>query len=214
MRKAWILPAILAAVTVAASALLMASNHWTKDAIAAQKEQAVLRSLSLLIPDESHDNDLLADQLMLEEPQLLGHRKPMTAYLGYLDGQLSVAAIPVVAQNGYSGDIELLVGIRAGGFITAVEVIAHKETPGLGDLVERRKGDWLLQFDGKGLQDPSLSGWRVKKDGGNFDQITGATITPRAIVQATHKALNYFETQQKQWQQPIKQTDNEVTHGH
>lgn len=200
MNKKWLLPLILAGMTVLASALLMGSDAATSGPIAKEKQQAILRSLSLLIPDALHDNDLLADQLTVQATSL-GHRKAMDIYLAYLDGQLSVAAIPVVAHNGYSGDIEVMVGVRRDGRITAVEVLSHKETPGLGDLIERRKGDWLQQFNDKQLTERNSTDWQVRKDGGQFDQITGATITPRAVVAAVKKALLYFQSHQAQWQE-------------
>ena len=200
MNKKYLLPLILAGMTALASALLMGSDAFTAAPIAEQKQQALLRSLEMLMPDGNYDNDILAEKFTVYEPAVLGHRKATDVYLGYLKGQLSVAAIPVTAQNGYSGDIELMVGVKADGSITAVEVLSHKETPGLGDLIERRKGDWLQQFEGQQLNDKTQAEWSVKKDGGQFDQITGATITPRAVVLAVKKALTYFERHKTQWQ--------------
>ncbi|WP_154222239.1 electron transport complex subunit RsxG [Marinicella rhabdoformis] len=200
MNKKYLLPLILAVMTALASALLMGSDAFTAAPIAEQKERALMRSLALLMPEGSYDNDVLAEKLTVNEPVILGHRKAADVYLGYLKGEFSVAAIPVIAQNGYSGDIELMVGVRADGRITAVEVLGHKETPGLGDLIERRKGDWLLQFEGQQLNKVTQAEWSVKKDGGKFDQITGATITPRAVVSAVKKALKYFENHQELWQ--------------
>lgn len=200
MNKKFLLPLILAAMTALASALLMGSDAFTAKPIAEQKQQALLRSLELLMPDGAYDNDILVEKLTINEPVVLGHRKAMDVYLGYLNGQVSVVAIPVTAQNGYSGDIELMVGVKADGSITAVEVLMHKETPGLGDLIERRKGDWLQQFEGQQLNDKTHAEWLVKKDGGQFDQITGATITPRAVVLAVKKAMLYFESHKQQWQ--------------
>lgn len=199
MNKHYLLPLILAVMTALASAVLMGSDALTAAPIAEQKQQATLRSLVLLVPDDLHDNDLIEDKLSIEAVEL-GHRKSMDIYLGYQKGQLSVAAVPVVAHNGYSGDIEIMVGVRSNGELTAVEVLAHKETPGLGDLIERRKGDWLNQFDGQSFSQTHQAQWAVKKDGGTFDQITGATITPRAVVSVVKKAMLYVESHQAQWQ--------------
>ncbi len=207
------LPVILATVTVVASGLLMGSNELTREVITKQKQQMMIQSLSLLMPAQLYDNDVLSDELPIYEPHALGHRQPMTMYLGYQGNKLSVVAVPVVARNGYAGDIEILVGIREGGVITAVEVVAHKETPGLGDLVERRKGNWLSQFVGRDIQYPQETAWRVKKDGGQFDQITGATITPRAIVQAVKKALLYYQNNHTQWQNDINQESQPDVNG-
>lgn len=191
--KKWLLPVILSLMTLFTSGLLMLSNHLTADKIAAIKLESKLASLQRLIPGELIDNDLLADAQMIYEPIKLGHRQTETLYLGKTDGALSYMAIPVIARDGYSGDIELLVGVQVGGDgggqITAVEIIAHKETPGLGDLIEPGKSDWIQQFPSKSIGQPPESQWKVKKDQGAFDQITAATITPRAVVSAIKQAL-------------------------
>jgi electron transport complex protein RnfG len=100
--------------------------------------------------------------------------------------------LPLETAQGYSGTIRLLVGIDATGAVTGVRVLAHAETPGLGDKVDVRVSDWILGFNGRSLQNPDTSGWRVRKDGGDFDQFVGATITPRAVVGAVHDALQFF----------------------
>jgi len=191
--KKWLLPIILATMTLITSGLLMFSHAITADKIAAIQLANKLASLQRLIPADVIDNNLLEDAIEIFEPVLLGHRQTETLYLGIKNNRINVMAIPVTARNGYSGDIELLVGVYVGGKlngqITAVEIIAHKETPGLGDLIEAKKSDWLLQFPGTSLQQPTEKKWRVKKDQGAFDQITAATITPRAVVGAIKQAL-------------------------
>ncbi len=193
LNKKWLLPVILAAMTLITSALLMFSHAVTADKIAAIQLANKLASLQRLIPADMIDNDILEDKVAIFEPVLLGHRQTETLYMGKKNNTVTVMAVPVTARNGYSGDIELLVGIRVGGNlagqITAVEIIAHKETPGLGDLIEAKKSDWLLQFPETSLQQPTEKQWRVKKDQGAFDQITAATITPRAVVAAIKQAL-------------------------
>ncbi len=191
--KKWMLPVILAVMTLITSALLMFSHTITADKIEAIQLANKLASLQRLIPPQTIDNDLIEDAIEIFEPVQLGHRKPTTLYLGKLDHSLTIMAIPVTARNGYSGDINILVGVKVGGDfngqITAVEIIEHKETPGLGDLIESKKSDWLLQFPGTSLHHPTEQQWRVKKDQGAFDQITAATITPRAVVAAIKQAL-------------------------
>ncbi len=194
----WILPVILASMTLVTSGLLLFSHHLTADKIAEQKLNAKLSSLQRLIPSDMADNDLIEDAISIYEPVKLGHRQTEQLYIGSMAGQTTVMAIPVTAQNGYSGDIDLLVGVQVNGQITAVEIIAHKETPGLGDLIEGKKSDWLMQFPGTSLQQPSEAQWGVKKDNGHFDQITAATITPRAVVAAIKKALKFQQEFQQQ----------------
>ncbi|WP_395374673.1 electron transport complex subunit RsxG [Marinicella sp. W31] len=189
------LPLILALVVVLGSAALILSHSATKEKIEEQNRQRILNSLRLLIPDALHDNALLDSAVEIYEPEILGHRAPMQMYQGLLQGELQVLAVPVTARDGYAGDIQLMVGVTDGGEVTAVSVIAHQETPGLGDLIEASKSDWLQQFPGKTLLNPEEQQWTVKKDQGAFDQITGATITPRAVVIAIKKALSYAQEQ-------------------
>jgi electron transport complex protein RnfG len=99
--------------------------------------------------------------------------------------------LEAAAADGYSGEIKLLVGILADGRLGGVRVIAHKETPGLGDYIDIARSEWIRQFDGKALDDPPADGWKVRKDGGRFDYMAGATITPRAIVRAVRRVLEY-----------------------
>ncbi|MGJ8662203.1 MAG: electron transport complex subunit RsxG [Marinicella sp.] len=193
----WLLPLILAVMTLISSGLLMLSHELTAEKIAKQKLMTKLESLKRLIPAQMIDNDLISDAVSIHEPIKLGHRQSEQLYIGKKAGNITILAIPVTAQNGYSGDIDLLVGIEiidsSNHAITAVEIISHKETPGLGDLIERKKSDWLKQFPGTSLQQPYETQWRVKKDQGHFDQITAATITPRAVVGAIKKALKYHQ---------------------
>ncbi len=139
-----------------------------------------------------HDNNLIESTISINEPDALGLREVQSAYIGRLNGKLSVVAIPVTSRTGYSGDIDLMVGIKSNGEITDVKILEQRETPGLGDLIEEHKGDWLKQFPDKSLNNLSEQQWNVKRDGGEFDQITGATITPRAVVAAIYQALKYF----------------------
>lgn len=192
--KTWTLPVILAVITVVTSAVLMLTHELTNDTIERQRLEARLKSLQRLLPDKLADNDVIADAVTLYEPDKLGHRKPKQLFIAKKDGRISALAIPVVARNGYSGDIELMVGVKVNGEITDVAIINHKETPGLGDLIEPNKSNWLEQFPGRSLGNPEQKNWTVKKDGGQFDQITAATITPRAVVTAIKKALLYQQS--------------------
>lgn len=151
-----------------------------------------MRALAEILPADSYDNHLLDNSLQLSDP-LLGSARPLPAYLALKGGQPSAIILQAIAPDGYSGSIRLLVGIHADGRLAGVRVLAHKETPGLGDKIELAKSPWVLAFAGKSLQDPDEAGWGVKKDQGVFDQFAGATITPRAVVKAVHHALQYFD---------------------
>ena len=113
-------------------------------------------------------------------------------YRGRKDGEVSGIAFQVIAPDGYSGNIHLVIGIDIDGTVTGVRVTSHRETPGLGDYIERAKSSWIEQFVGKSLTNPEAKHWRVAKDGGQFDARAGATITPRAVVKAVRAALDYF----------------------
>jgi len=203
MSKMIKIPLILSIITLITSGLLMISEELTHDKIAEQKKKLLLNSLKQLIPDDLHDNDLIQSTITINEPELLGHRKPHQIYIGKLQDKISVVAIPVTSRKGYSGDIDLIVGIRANGEITTVKILEQRETPGLGDLIEAHKSDWLKQFPEKSLDNLTNKQWHVKKDGGEFDQITGATITPRAVVHAIHQSLTYFENNKSFFEKTI-----------
>ncbi len=154
---------------------------------------ALLTQLNAITPP--HDNDLLQDQLIVQAPALLGSDQT-TVYRARLNRQ-PIAAIfsPVIAQ-GYSGAIQLIIAVRTDGTLAGVRVISHRETPGLGDKIEHQRDPWILNFTGRHLHNPQR--WQVQRDGGDFDQFTGATITPRAVVAAVHRTLHYFAQHQDQ----------------
>ncbi|HEX6928013.1 MAG TPA: RnfABCDGE type electron transport complex subunit G, partial [Gammaproteobacteria bacterium] len=131
--------------------------------------------------------------ITVTNPELLGTPVPVTVYRAYKDGEPVAALFTSVAPDGYSGPIYLLVGIHADGRIAGVRVLGHKETPGLGDPIEIERSDWITGFDGRSLGDPPPQQWDVERYGGVFDQFTGATITPRAVVRAVRNTLLYFE---------------------
>ena len=125
------------------------------------------------------------------ETSLLRTREAEEGYRVRKTGAVVGVILPATARDGYSGDIRTLVGIRLDGSISGVRVVSHNETLGLGDLVDLRRSDWVRGFDNRSLTDPPPIGWNVKKNGGVFDQFTGATITPRAVIHATRRALEY-----------------------
>jgi electron transport complex protein RnfG len=183
---------ILAAFGLLTTAGIATTYQNTKDAIAEQERLAQARALLEIMPEDTHNNDMLQDVIALVDSQALGLRSQQTAHLAKIDDATVAVLLPVTARDGYSGDIQLLVGIRADGQIAGVRVVQHNETPGLGDKVELKKSKWILSFNDTSLDSPSSEAWTVKKDGGHFDSFTGATITPRAVTKAVKNALVYF----------------------
>jgi electron transport complex protein RnfG len=152
----------------------------------------MLRNLEELIPASMHDNDLLADTLPVPANELLGTRETTTVYRSRRDDRTNAVALTAIAPDGYNGGIRLLVAIQRDGSLAGVRVVSHRETPGLGDGIDIDRSNWISVFDGASLDRPPPRLWKVKKDGGHFDQLTGATITPRAVVKAVRRALEYF----------------------
>ncbi len=190
----------LAGFAVIAAIILTAVFAITEARITNQILVAEREALNLIFPASQHDNDLTSDSFILDiesneysNLELLGLRENSSAYVARNNMQVSGLILPLIARDGYSGDISLLVGIKVDGAITGLRVTAHRETPGLGDLVDLRISDWILSFNNRSLNNPELAGWAVRKNGGDFDQFTGATITPRAVTLATAKALEFFE---------------------
>ena len=170
----------------------------TYERIKRNEQLVLLRKLNTILSPSEYDNSLLDDQVELPEDTLLGTVEPSKAYLAYKNGSPVAVVLSPVAPNGYSGPIHMLVGIYYDGSVAGVRVVKHRETPGLGDAVESQRSDWILGFEDKSLDDPTPKNWKVKRDGGVFDQFTGATITPRAVVKAVHSALIYFQSHQKE----------------
>lgn len=181
----------------------------TSERIAAEQQRMQMRALNEILPEDQHDNDLLQDTFSIDDRRYLQLPAPATAWRARRSGEVIAVILPVVTQDGYSGRIDLLVGIRANGELAGVRVVNHRETPGLGDKFEVAKGNWIFSFDGKSLSMPAPEGWAVRKDGGEFDQFTGATITPRAVVQAIYQALRYFEEQRGEL---LQLSEQESTH--
>lgn len=164
---------------------------------------AQTKALNEIIAPDSYDNSLVEDTLHIEDPQLLPGSGSGDAYIARRNGKAFAVILPVIAADGYTGNIYSIVGILADGSIAGVRVLSHQETPGLGDKVEIRKSNWIEQFIGKSLTDPLPEQWSVKKEGGDFDQLTGATITPRAVVKSVYAALQYFQAHRERLLAPL-----------
>jgi len=189
---------LLGIFALISTAIIAGTQLVTADKIAEQKRQAQLKALYQIIPRDRHDNDLLTHNISLQDIQL-GLRKEKPLFLATKDQQLVALIYSATARDGYSGDIDFIVGININdSSIAGVRVLSHKETPGLGDKVDLRKSDWILGFDGRSLGNPDFSQWTVKKDGGEFDGFTGATITPRAVTQSIASVLKYHHQNQAQ----------------
>ena len=207
MGKNSLLLALFALIT----ALILAStDRVTEDRIAESERLAAQKALFEIVPLARHNNDLLVDLQPIPEQYwlALGLDNGGDVHIARLDDQPVAAIVPSITTDGYSGDIAMIVGINFDGTVAGVRVVEHKETPGLGDKVELRKSDWILSFNGKSLNNPELSKWNVKKDRGDFDQFTGATITPKAVIHQIAKTLEYFEKDRERLLSAINFSDN------
>lgn len=178
---------ILGLFSLGFGAVLAATNLVTSGPIAERAMEDKQASLSQVIPDSIHDNNLVQSTRVVKGPE----GKDVTVYLATLGGKVTGVAYEI-RGSGYGGEIKLMLGVDAEGKVLGVRAIAHKETPGLGDKIDPAKTSWILGFDGLSLGNPPVDKWKVKKDGGQFDQFSGATITPRGVVTAIRKGLEFF----------------------
>lgn len=187
---------ILAIFAIICTAIVGLVNELTKDEIKAQEQLQLLNTLHSIIEPNRYDNDITRDCVSLSSP-LLGNstndKKIQTAYIARQNNQAIAIAMTSTAPDGYNGNIELIIAINMNDTVSGVRVLKHQETPGLGDKVELRKSNWINSFTGKKLLSENDNRWAVTKDNGIFDQFTGATITPRAVVKAVRKTLVYFK---------------------
>ncbi|MDE8602694.1 electron transport complex subunit RsxG [Marinomonas sp. RSW2] len=165
------------------------TDHTIKDNILS----AQISAFNEILPANLYDNDLTKDIALLPVDPLLGSQESIKIHIARKNGDVTGIIFETIAPRGYNGNLNMLVAIDKNGVVTGSRVISHKETPGLGDKVDLKKSKWILSFANKSLANPPLKSWSVKKDGGSFDQFTGATITPRAVVRAVKNTLIYFE---------------------
>lgn len=189
-----IISAIVLALFAATGTFFVSYTYdHTIDQINENKRLALLKAFHVLISPDSHDNDIFTDIIAVKDKSLLGSNKPVNIYRARKDNKNIAVIINSVAPDGYNGNIELLVAINFDGTLAGVRIVHHKETPGLGDAIEESRSDWITKFKHLSLTNPDKKGWAVKRDGGEFDQFTGATITPRAVVKAVYKTLLYYK---------------------
>lgn len=195
---------LLALFALLCTGLVAVVNQQTLDEIKLQQQKELMGILHQLIPDEIHDNELTAQCTLLQNKEALGTEDAMPAYIATAAGRPVAIAMEAIAPDGYNGNIKLIVGINTQGEVLGVRTLSHQETPGLGDKIELRKSDWVTKFVGKVLTSEDDKQWLVQKDGGDFDQFTGATITPRAYVKAVKRAVWYFTQHQAEiFSQPL-----------
>ena len=178
--------------TVLGTAILAFTYNLTHELIAQSEETAKLKLINQIAPQVLYDNDLIKDTVNLPANAQLGTENDTIAYRGRLQGQPSIIVLEAIAPDGYSGKIAMIVAITNAGAISGVRVVTHKETPGLGDYIDIAKNSWIRLFAGASHQRYPEENWKVKKDGGQFDYMTGATISPRAMIKAVHKASQYY----------------------
>jgi electron transport complex protein RnfG len=198
---------MLGLFAVMTTALIAGTYLGTRDLIIEAQRKAQEKALLEIIPDERHDNSMLDDTLLVgPEAQGLGLSASQQIFIARQGANAVAVILPVTAPDGYSGAIDLIVGINSDGSIAGVRVLTHKETPGLGDKVDLNKSDWILSFNGTSLSNPTPQLWKVKRDKGYFDQFTGATITPRAVTAAIKRSLEYFQANQQRLLASVKTT--------
>lgn len=211
MRTMLISAALLGTFAVVGTGVVAYTFGITKHRIVENERQTIVKSLHALIRPEEHDNDLYADVIQVQDEALLGTAEPVNVYRARKDGKPVAAIINSVAPDGYSGTIKLLVAVRNDGTLAGVRVVNHRETPGLGDGIDIDRSDWIQGFAGKSLGNPGEQAWRVKRDGGVFDQLTGATISPRAVVKAVRNTLKYYAKHKKMiFNTPAQPIDTEA----
>jgi Na+-translocating ferredoxin:NAD+ oxidoreductase subunit G len=195
----------LAIIAAVLTALLALVASFTRERIVSNEQAWIRQRLDALVPPATHDNDLLTDSIAVTAPDLLGSSQPVKIYRARRNGAPVAAVLRPIAPDGYRGPIELLVAVGPNARLIGVQVIRHQETPGLGDAFESRDVHWLGRFRGRSLTDPPPQRWTVRRDGGDFDAFTGATITPRAIVKAVRNALEYYQrNSQRIFEQPAQ----------
>jgi electron transport complex protein RnfG len=192
-RPVWKSGVTLAVIAAFCTSLVALTWELTAERIETNKQEWLERSLKPALADLFFDSPVTESMITLQPPHDLPGNETAVIYRVYAGAEPVAALFVVSARDGYAGPIRILVGVAMDGTVTGVRVLEHRETPGLGDRIETTKSDWVLQFDGQSLKNPEASQWSIKGDGGDFDQLTGASITPRAIIKAIKKTLTYFE---------------------
>lgn len=188
---------LLGVMALLASALLAIAHVKTHEEILLRKKEDLLTSLGQVIPSTYHDNDLTQDTVEVTYHGIDVRKDNILVYRALKEQKVTAVAFEV-SGYGYSSPIVLVMGVDRDGVLLGVRTVSHTETPGLGDNIEIKKTKWITSFNGHSLTNTTKKQWAVKKDGGEFDQFTGATITPRTVVQTVHKGLQFFSEHRDQ----------------
>lgn len=184
---------LLGACALIAIGALTIVERLTRERIEEARAAAERAALAVVLPPTRYDNDPLKDSVLVRAPQWLDRDTPARIWRGRRGDAPSALAMEITAAEGYSGDIELLLGVDAAGTVIAARVTRHAETPGLGDPIERQRSDWIEGFNGRSLDDTPLPRWTVRREGGDFDGFSGATITPRAVARGLGRTLAFLQ---------------------
>jgi electron transport complex protein RnfG len=180
----------LAGIGLTAAVLLAGLNELTRDPIQQARDDRATAALQQVLAPERYDNRISQDVTTL---RIDGLDEPARVYRARKNGQPSAAVIDMTTPKGYSGDIRLLIAVTPAAEVISVRAVEHRETPGLGDRIERRRSDWIEQFSGRSLGDPARGEWASDQRGGAFDTLTSATLTSTAVIDAIARSLASFE---------------------
>ena len=182
----------LAALAAICTAIVAATHRVTADRIAANEQAYLEQSLAPALAGVMFEGSVLESKVVIPPPHGLPGNDAAILYRVYAGDDAVAALFAVTARDGYAGPIRVLVGVDIDGAVTGVRILEHRETPGLGDEIDHTRSDWVAQFVGRSLGDPVTSRWTIGVDGGDFDQLTGASVTPRAVIKAIRETLLYF----------------------
>jgi electron transport complex protein RnfG len=188
----------LAAIAAVCTSLVATTYHLTADRIAANDKALLEQSLQPALSDLFYDSGVSESRLALAPPHDLPGSDEALIYRVYANDEPVAALFVVTARDGFSGPIRILLGVDLDGVVTGIRILKHRETPGLGDKIVATRSDWVHQFPGRSIGDPAVTNWAIRRDGGSFDQLTGASVTPRAVVKAMRDTLIYFEANREQ----------------
>lgn len=184
----------LAVIGAVCAGLVATTYLLTHERIAANEQAWLEQSLKPALSGLFFDGSVSESMLVIPSPHELPGPDDVIVYRVYAEDEPVAALFAVTARDGYAGPIRILVGIEYDGTVTAIRILEHRETPGLGDKIVSTRSDWVFQFDGRSLGDPDEAGWAIKRDNGQFDALSGASVTPRAVITAVRETLIYFAT--------------------